>query len=210
MNTSCSSSVSAISRSPSSISAHRSSASTSPISSKGSSPTLSSFSINKKGDGLPILRRKGFNYLNLAPLFKNKVAEPFVVTAKYDPAEHERPIKLSTHEGQEFDYILKGKLKVQIDDHVEVIGEGDSIYYNSGTPHGMIACEGGCEFIAVVINAQGKAYEYHAPSMEKKPSVYSDAKSGAVCGELHRHVSRRERRAEGNPFPQRGQVQLRV
>ena len=147
---------------------------------KGSSPTLSSFSISKKGDGLPILRRKGFNYLNLAPLFKNKVAEPFVVTAKYDPAEHERPIKLSTHEGQEFDYILKGKLKVQIDDHVEVIGEGDSIYYNSGTPHGMIACEGGCEFIAVVINAQGKAYEYHAPSMEKKPSVYSDAKSGAV------------------------------
>ena len=111
---------------------------------KGSSPTLSSFSINKKGDGLPILRRKGFNYLNLAPLFKNKVAEPFVVTAKYDPAEHERPIKLSTHEGQEFDYILKGKLKVQIDDHVEVIGEGDSIYYNYGTPHGMIACEGGC------------------------------------------------------------------
>ena len=26
---------------------------------KGSSPTLSSFSINKKGDGLPILRRRG-------------------------------------------------------------------------------------------------------------------------------------------------------
>ena len=147
---------------------------------KGSSPTLSSFSINKKGDGLPIVRRKGFNYMNLAPLFKNKVAEPFVVTARYDPAEHERPIKLSQHEGQEFDYILRGKLKVQIDDHVEVISEGDSIYYNSGTPHGMIACEGGCEFIAVVINAQGKAYEYHSPTMEKKPSIYSDARSGAV------------------------------
>ena len=146
----------------------------------GSSPTLSSFSITEKGDGLPIVRRKGFSYNNLAPLFKNKVAEPFVVTARYNPDEQNRPIKLATHEGQEFDYILKGKLKVQIDDHIKVIGEGDSIYYNSGTPHGMIAWEGDCEFIAVVINAQGKAYEYHAPELEKQTEVFSDAKTGAV------------------------------
>ena len=147
---------------------------------KGSSPTLSSFSITHKGEGLPIVRRKGFNYNNLAPLFKNKVAEPFFVTARYNPDEQNNPIKLSTHEGQEFDYILKGSLKVQIDDHVDVINEGDAIYYNSGTPHGMIAYGGDCEFLAVVINAQGKAYEYHAPTLEKQPSIYSDAKSGAV------------------------------
>ena len=147
---------------------------------KGSSPTLSSFSITHKGEGLPIVRRKGFNYNNLAPLFKNKVAEPFFVTARYNPDEQNHPIKLSTHEGQEFDYILKGSLKVQIDDHIDVINEGDAIYYNSGTPHGMIAYGGDCEFLAVVINAQGKAYEYHAPTLEKQPSIYSDAKSGAV------------------------------
>ena len=147
---------------------------------KGSSPTLSSFSITHKGEGLPIVRRKGFNYNNLAPLFKNKVAEPFFVTARYNPDEQNNPIKLSTHEGQEFDYILKGSLKVQIDDHVDVINEGDAIYYNSGTPHGMIAYGGDCEFLAVVINAQGKAYEYHAPTLEKQPSIYSVAKSGAV------------------------------
>lgn len=147
---------------------------------KGSSPTLSSFSITHKGEGLPIVRRKGFNYNNLAPLFKNKVAEPFFVTARYNPDEQNHPIKLSTHEGQEFDYILKGSLKVQIDDHVDVINEGDAIYYNSGTPHGMIAYGGDCEFLAVVINAQGKAYEYHAPTLEMQPNIYSDAKSGAV------------------------------
>ncbi len=147
---------------------------------KGSSPTLSSFSITKRGEGLPIVRRKGFRYENLAPLFKNKVTEPFAVTARYNPEEANKPIKLSTHEGQEFDYILKGKLKVQIDDHIEVIGEGDSIYYNSGTPHGMIAWDGDCEFLAVVINAQGKAYEYHAPTLEKQPKVYSDVRTGAV------------------------------
>ncbi len=147
---------------------------------KGSSPTLSSFSITRHGEGLPIVRRQGFRYENLAPLFKNKVTEPFVVTAKFDAESAENPIKLSTHEGQEFDYILKGKLKVQIDDHIEIIGEGDSIYYNSGTPHGMVAWEDDCEFLAVVINAQGKAYEYHAPTIERRPKVYSDVSTGAV------------------------------
>ena len=119
---------------------------------KGSSPTLSSFSINKKGDGLPILRRRGFNYLNLAPLFKNKVAEPFVVTAKYDPAEHERPIKLSTHEGQEFDYILSGTLKGVVNGRAKVLSEGDAIYYDSSKPHGMIAVDGKeCRFLALLV-----------------------------------------------------------
>jgi acetyl-CoA synthetase len=147
---------------------------------KGSSPTLSSFSVTKKGDGLPITRRKGFNYENLAPLFKNKVGEPFVVTARYCPDDLLKPIKLGTHEGQEFDYVLKGRLKVQIDDHVEILEEGDSIYYNSATPHGMVAVDGDCEFLAVVMNAAGEAYEYHAPTLEKQPKVYSDTEEVAV------------------------------
>ncbi|MBQ8510807.1 MAG: AMP-binding protein [Clostridia bacterium] len=147
---------------------------------KGSSPTLSSFSITKEGEGLPIVRRKGFRYNNLAPLFKGKVAEPFLVNARYNPEEATKPIKLGTHEGQEFDYILKGKLKVQIEDHVEILGEGDSIYYNSGEPHGMIAYEGDCELLAVVIDAQGKAYEYHAPTLEKQPKAVDDTLTGAV------------------------------
>ncbi|MBQ8248719.1 MAG: AMP-binding protein [Clostridia bacterium] len=147
---------------------------------KGSSPTLSSFSVTKAGDGLPIVRRKGFNYNNLAPLFKNKTAEPFVVTAAYHEDEQNMPIKLATHEGQEFDYILEGKLKVQIDDHVEVLTAGDSIYYNSGTPHGMVAYDGDCKFLAVVIDAQGKAYDYEAPTLEKTPTVVSAEKTGAV------------------------------
>ncbi len=146
----------------------------------GSSPTLSSFAVTKAGEGLPIVRRQGFRYNNLAPLFKNKVTEPFVVTARWNPEDAAKPIKLGTHEGQEFDFILKGKLKVQIDDHVEILSEGDSIYYNSGEPHGMVAWEGDCEFLAVVINVQGKAYEYEAPTMEKAPAVIENTATGAV------------------------------
>ena len=36
---------------------------------KGVSPTLSTYTIVRKDDGLPITRRHGFKYLNMAPLF---------------------------------------------------------------------------------------------------------------------------------------------
>lgn len=44
---------------------------------KGTSPRLSTYTVTRRGEGLPITRRQGFKYLNLAPLFKGKTAEPF-------------------------------------------------------------------------------------------------------------------------------------
>ncbi len=119
---------------------------------KGASPTLSSYTVSRKGDGLPITRRQGFKYLNKAPLFKNKTAEPFYVTMPYNEAEQKVAIKLSTHVGQEFDIVIKGTMKVQVGSHVETLYPGDTIYYNSATPHGMIAAGGeDCEFYALVL-----------------------------------------------------------
>ena len=60
---------------------------------RGVSPTLSNYTIVRHGDGLPITRRHGFKYLNLAPLFKNKTAEPFFVTMPYSEAEQHVAIK---------------------------------------------------------------------------------------------------------------------
>ena len=50
---------------------------------KGTSPRLSTYTVTRRGEGLPITRRQGFKYLNLAPLFKGKTAEPFFVTMPY-------------------------------------------------------------------------------------------------------------------------------
>ena len=83
---------------------------------------------------------------------KNKLAEPFLVTAPYEEDAQQQPIPLSRHTGQEFDYILEGRLRVQIEDHVEELEPGDAIYYDSRFGHGMIAIGGQpCKFIAVVI-----------------------------------------------------------
>ena len=122
---------------------------------EGSSTTLTSFAITRKGEGLKILRQHGVEYNNLAPKFKEKLAEPFLVKFPYIPEEQNAPMKLNSHNGQEFDVIVKGSLKVQVGSHVDILNEGDSIFYNSLIPHGMIAVsEGGCEFHAVVLNPQ--------------------------------------------------------
>lgn len=118
----------------------------------GDSPRLSSYTVVRSGTGLPIERRAGFHYQHLAYLFKRKIAEPFLVTAPYRQEEQEKPIMLSSHEGQEFDFILKGSLKVAIDNNVEILNAGDTIYYNSAIGHGMIATGGeDCVFLTVVM-----------------------------------------------------------
>ncbi|NBI17873.1 cupin domain-containing protein [Neglecta sp. X4] len=131
---------------------------------KGASPTLSSYTVSRKGDGLPITRRQGFKYLNKAPLFKNKTAEPFFVTMPYSEAEQKVAIKLSTHVGQEFDIVVKGSMKMQVGSHIEILHEGDTIYYNSATPHGMIATGGAeCQIYALVL----KGPEGFAPEQDR-------------------------------------------
>ena len=57
-----------------------------------------------------------------------------------------------SHEGQEFDYVLEGTLKIVLGGNELYLQPGDSIYYDSSLPHVMYAVEGDCRFIAVVIN----------------------------------------------------------
>ncbi|NMP36656.1 MAG: helix-turn-helix transcriptional regulator [Clostridiales bacterium] len=118
----------------------------------GENPRLSFYSIVRKGEGLPMKRRSGFNYYHLAARFKGKKCEPFLVTAPYKPEEHTKPIALSRHEGQELDFIVKGSLKVALEDHIEVLSEGDCVLYDSSHGHGMIATGGSdCEFLAIIL-----------------------------------------------------------
>jgi transcriptional regulator with XRE-family HTH domain len=117
----------------------------------GENPHLSGYTLVRNGKGLPMKRRKGFEYGHLAYSFKNKRAEPFLVTAPYN-ADELNNTPTSSHEGQEFNYVLKGRMKFVYGDHVEELGEGDSVYYNSSVRHGMTAMDkDGCIFLAIVL-----------------------------------------------------------
>lgn len=123
----------------------------------GEGPHLTGYSLMRAGDGLAIKRREGFEYLHLAPEFRNKLCEPFLVTAPYIEAEQDGPIKTSQHEGQEFDFIISGRLRFVYENHVEELGAGDVLLYDSSRSHGMIAIDGEpCKFLAIVLKSTCK------------------------------------------------------
>ncbi|MEG0146830.1 MAG: XRE family transcriptional regulator [Raoultibacter sp.] len=118
----------------------------------GENPHLTGYSLTRADQGLSIKRRAGFEYLHKAPHFKNKLCEPFLVRAPYLEEEQNVPIHLSYHAGQELDYILSGRMRFAYEDHVEEVGPGDTLLYDSGRGHGMIATGGQpCTFLAMVM-----------------------------------------------------------
>ena len=125
-----------------------------------SAARLSSYTVTRKGQGQVTAKEQGIDIANLAPKFRDKIAEPYWVKYEFNEAQQNVPIHLTKHSGQEFDLIISGSLKVQVGSHVEVLKEGDSIYYNSSTPHGMIAVNGeDCVFLAVVLPGEDEEEE---------------------------------------------------
>jgi transcriptional regulator with XRE-family HTH domain len=80
---------------------------------------------------------QGFGFHALAADKNGRHMEPFIVDI--EPASEQ---KQSTHEGEEFIYILSGSLTVEYGNTREVLGAGDSIYYDSIVPHRVISADG--------------------------------------------------------------------
>ncbi|MDR2506033.1 MAG: cupin domain-containing protein [Oscillospiraceae bacterium] len=115
----------------------------------GESPKLRGYVLVRSGKGLAFDRRKQYHYQHLAYNFKNKKSEPFIVTVEEDK---DGAVKQAhSHEGQEFDYVLSGLLRMELGGNELFLKEGDSVYYDSSLPHAMYAPEGDCRFLAVVI-----------------------------------------------------------
>ena len=124
---------------------------------EGYSPKLKGYTLTRHGNGQKISQAHGMTYFNLAYAFQNRIAEPLYVRSAYNEENENKEIELTTHAGQECDIVVDGYLKVQIGDHQEILGPGDSIYYDSDTPHGMIAVNGrDCIFYAIVLNPTGE------------------------------------------------------
>ena len=124
---------------------------------EGKSAHLKSYTVTRKGKGQETAKEKGISIQNLAPLFRGKIAEPYWVRYEYNAELQNKPIHTTKHSGQEFDFVMSGRLKVRIGDNIEYLETGDSIYYNSSTPHGMIAVDGeDCLFVAVVLPGENE------------------------------------------------------
>ena len=122
---------------------------------EGKSPKLQSYALTRRGEGQKIEEAHHMVGYSLASGFRNRIALPLYMEMNYHEGAESEKIELVTHEGQECDIVITGKMKIQIGDHSEILGPGDSIYYDSGTPHGMIAVGGeNCSFYAIVLRNQ--------------------------------------------------------
>ncbi len=116
------------------------------------SAKLTGYSVTRKGKGLITASEDGITIQDLAPMFRKKLATPYSVTYQYSEELQNKPIHTTTHAGQEFDLVIRGAMKIRVGDHEEILHEGDSIFYKSSTPHGMIAVDGeDCVFLAVIM-----------------------------------------------------------
>jgi len=154
---------------------------------EGMSAHLTSYSVTRKGQGRVTSKEQSIEVCDLAPRFRNKKAEPYWVTYEYSNEQQNKPIPLVSHSGQEFNIIFSGQLKVQIGDHTETLSEGDSIYFKSSTPHGMIAVGGqDCVFCAIVMpddaeHAEQMTSPVHAPLEPVSRTVpVTDSETGFV------------------------------
>ncbi len=116
----------------------------------GDAPKLTICSLVRKGGGFNISRNSAYDYKHLAYTFKDKLAEPFMVTERsYNapevPAQH-------THDGQEFNFMVSGSMEFHLGDAMYILNEGDSIYFDANIPHAVKALgDAPAKFLAVVM-----------------------------------------------------------
>jgi len=119
----------------------------------GKPPKMRTYALVKKGSGLDIERYPGYRFSSLATNYVGREMEPMIVNI--DPIQ-EAP-EYFCHSGQEFNYVLKGTVKVLLGDHELILEEGDSLYFDPRMSHVQLAIGGPATFL-VVINEQATAY----------------------------------------------------
>jgi len=109
--------------------------------------------VVRKGQGQTVARygkkksqQYGYTYESLAPEKANRMMEPFIVTLL--PTETE---EFSTHDGQEFLFVLEGEMKVQVGDRADLLYPGDAVYYDSTQPHMVKSATGAKTTILAVL-----------------------------------------------------------
>ena len=111
----------------------------------GEEPKMKSYFLTRRGTGVSVERTKAYKYQSLASGFKGRKADPFIGTAGPQ-------VYFNTHGGQEFNLVIEGRMLLNINGKELILNPGDSLYFDSSKPHGMLALDGKTvKFLAVVI-----------------------------------------------------------
>lgn len=100
----------------------------------GADAHLHNYAITPKGQGLSVRRRKDYDYWSLAARMDNRIMEPFLVRV---PPKEQKDLTFNSHNGQEFIYMLEGRLELWMGDKAHVLEPGDCIIFDSHIPHAL-------------------------------------------------------------------------
>lgn len=93
-------------------------------------------------------KKSALEFYSLASNKADRHMEPFIIDIHPSPDESH---KLSSHEGEEFIYVLSGEIEIFYGKDVQRLNAGDSIYYDSIVPHDVhVAGDGDARILAVV------------------------------------------------------------
>lgn len=116
----------------------------------GAAPRMKIFSVTRQGGGVTVARRKDYQYRNLAANFAGRKADVFEVTVPADAGPE--GARAQAHPGQEFDYLLAGRMRVRIHGNDLILEPGDCVYFDSNHGHAMEALDGQpARFLALIL-----------------------------------------------------------
>ena len=112
----------------------------------GEQPRMGGYTMVRAGQGLRVNRNPEYHFQSLAFNFKGRTMEPMIV--ELQPGEKEAG--LVTHNGQEFNLVLEGSIKLVLGQHVFVLNQGDSIYFDPTIPHAQHSNGVTARFLTVI------------------------------------------------------------
>lgn len=95
--------------------------------------------VTRAGDGAPVKARR-YIYEMLCSDISNKMFVPIIATIP--PQRADETIKLTRHTGEEFIYVLSGRIRVITDAYSPLeLAPGDSSYFDSTIGHVLVAAQ---------------------------------------------------------------------
>lgn len=116
----------------------------------GVPPRLANCSLVRRGEGIAVDRYVGYDFESIAYKFIGRKIEPMIVTVA--AKTETEPPALVSHTGQEFNYVLEGRVKVIFGKREFLLNEGDCFYFDPVTPHAQTAVGGkDAKFLTVIL-----------------------------------------------------------
>ncbi len=109
--------------------------------------------LSEKEDtlGKLVKTQKGYSFAALAVERQDKLMQPFYFVAR----KGETPRRTVSHIGEEFIYVLEGRMKYKVGTVEYLMGPGDSLYFDSVEEHLFTPVSEEVRYLSVFCSAQG-------------------------------------------------------